>query len=86
MSPVNRDLLEIHDGPLTKALQDTDGKRITSPVTSKCGVSIAFLSLSIKGWRRAVRFTVTRRGKGNGKFAVNGNPLRIKCFRAGFEV
>ena len=28
---VDRDLLEIHDGPLTKAWQDTDGKRIVSP-------------------------------------------------------
>ena len=28
---VNRDLLEIHDGPLTKALEDTDGKRIMLP-------------------------------------------------------
>jgi len=31
MSPVNRDLLEIHDGPLTTTSEDTDGKRITLP-------------------------------------------------------
>lgn len=28
---VNRDLLEIHDGPLTKSLRETDGKRIALP-------------------------------------------------------
>ena len=28
---INRDLLEIHNGPLTKALQDTAGKKIASP-------------------------------------------------------
>lgn len=50
---VNRDLLEIHDGPLTRALQDTDGKRIASPPATVHRPNLEFLAFRFEQFRKA---------------------------------
>ena len=50
---VNRDLLEIHDGPLTKALQDTDGKQIAPPPASAHRPNRDFLAFRFEQFMKA---------------------------------
>jgi hypothetical protein len=52
-SLVDRMLLEIHDGPLTKTLQDTDGKRISVPPATAYRPNRDFLAQRFEEFRKA---------------------------------
>jgi putative restriction endonuclease len=50
---VNRELLEIRDGPLTKTLQDTDGTRIATPPATAHRPNREFLAFRFEKFLKA---------------------------------
>ena len=50
---INRDFPEIHDGPLTKALQDTDDRNITSPPAAAYRPNCDFLAFRFHQFLKA---------------------------------